>query len=77
MSTDWIKTTDNLPADETPVLILHRGEPRIGELCWEYPGFEDTYKKFQYWDCPYDDGQIWDWLDVSHWMPLPECPEQD
>lgn len=71
---EWIETTEYLPENETPVLIVINGAIRIGELRWEHPGFEDTYKSFQYWDDPEDDGQIWDWVDVTHWMPLPELP---
>lgn len=31
---------------ETPVLILYKGEWRIGEQRWDHPGFEDTYKSY-------------------------------
>lgn len=71
---DWIKVSDQRPKDETPVLIIHCGEIRIGEIRWEHPSFEDTYEAFPYWDDPYDDGQGWEWPDVTHWMPLPEMP---
>ena len=71
----WISTSRQLPSDETPVLILRSGEVRIGERRWDYPGFEDTYRAFWYWEDPNDDGQAWeDNNDVTHWMPLPEAP---
>jgi hypothetical protein len=64
-----------LPDDETPVLLLfYNWNIRIGELRWERPGYEDTFKAFQYWDDPDNDGQEWDWGDVIGWMPLPEAP---
>lgn len=69
-----IATSEKLPPDETPVLILHRGEWRIGELRWEHPTWEDTYQAFQYWDNPHDDGQEWEWQDVTHWAELPDIP---
>ncbi len=68
----WVSVEERLPADETPVLILRNQEVRIGELRWEHPGFEDTYKAFRYWDDPLNDGQCWEWPEITHWMPLPK-----
>lgn len=70
----WKKTVNELPPDETPVLIILNGEIRIGELRWETPGWEETYEAFRYWDDPNDDGQIWEWHDVTHWMEIPDLP---
>lgn len=70
--TDWITTESRLPDDETPVLIIRNGVHAIGELRWEHPGFEDTFKAFRYWDDPVNDGQDWEWHSVTHWMPLPD-----
>jgi hypothetical protein len=70
----WVSIHERLPADETPVLIICNGCVKIGELRWEHPTFEETYEPFRYWDDPHDDGQIWEWTDVTHWMPLPEPP---
>lgn len=70
----WIKTANELPPDETPVLIILNGEIRIGELRWEHPSWEETYEAFRYWDNPNDDGQIWEWHDVTHWQYMPEIP---
>jgi len=70
----WTKTADALPTEETPVLILHCGKPRIGQRVWDHPGYEDTYKAYWYWDDPEDDGQGWDNCDITHWMPLPAAP---
>ena len=72
---NWIRIKDRLPEDETPVLIVINGIIRIAALYWEHPGFEDTYKAFQYWDDPEDDGQAWEWFDVTHWRELPAMPE--
>jgi hypothetical protein len=71
---DWILTTKALPPDETPVLIVHSGVVKIGELRWESPGFEDTFRPYRYWDDPVNDGQGWEWHDVTHWMQLPGVP---
>jgi hypothetical protein len=70
-----VRTIDDLPPIETEVLILVRGRWRIGALQWETPGFEDTFKAFKYWDDPEDDGQDWEWYDVTHWCSLPALPE--
>jgi hypothetical protein len=72
----WISVDERLPADETPVLIMLRGEIAIGELRWEHPSHEETYESFRYWDNPSDDGQDWQWPDVTHWMLLPAAPKE-
>ena len=71
----WISVDERLPENETPVLIWHRDRLRIAEIRTEEPGWEDTYKAFEYWDEPYNDGQDIEWGDVSHWQPLPEPPD--
>jgi len=74
----WISVEDELPKDETPVIVWFRGrEQRIAELGWEYPSYEETWNKYEYWDCPYNDGQDWGWDDITHWMPLPDPPKED
>lgn len=72
--TTWTPTSESLPPDETPVLIVLSGEIRIGALNWEIPGWEETYEAFRYWDDPNDDGQGWEWNDVTHWTHLPSLP---
>jgi hypothetical protein len=73
--TEWTATSDRLPPDETPVLVaFHNGARRIAALFWEEPGYEDTFARYQYWDDPDDDGQNWDWADITHWAPLLEVP---
>ena len=73
---EWQKTSESLPADETPVLVVRNGEIHIGELRWDYPHFEDGYEAFRYWDAPNNDGRDWQWPEVTHWMPLPEIPNE-
>ncbi len=73
-SSQWIACTARMPPDETPVLVLRNGEIRMGELRWEHPGYEDTYKAFRYWDDPTNDGQGWEHFEITHWTPLPEKP---
>ena len=76
MISEWIKVEDKRPKSETPVLIVYKGTIRVGKIRWEYPTHEDTYHAFSYWDDPFDDGQDWEWPDVTHWMPLPEPPDR-
>ena len=73
----WIRVDERLPHKETPVLIILDGKIRIGEIRWAHPGFEDTYKSYRFWDDPDDDGQCWEWNDITHWMPLPELPMEE
>lgn len=70
----WKSTENVLPQVETPVLILHNGILRIGELRWDHPGPEDMYESYRYWDDPADEGQIWESPDVTHWTALPKMP---
>lgn len=72
----WISVRDRLPSDETPVLVYFDvlDAIRIGELRWEHPGFEDSYESFRYWDDPQDDGQGWEWHEITHWCPLLAAP---
>lgn len=71
---DWISVTVELPKEETPVLVLLNGKPRVGERRWEMPSYEDTFKAYWYWDDPEDDGQCWEVPDITHWMPIPPAP---
>ena len=73
----WIKCSDRLPPDETDVLIVVNGQQRIGALFWETPTFEETFKAFRYWDDAENEGQSWEWDDVTHWQPLPPFPPTD
>jgi hypothetical protein len=68
----WFAANDKLPPDETPVLAIVKGKPRIAELRWDYPGHEDTYQSYRYWDDPENDGQAWEISDVSLWTFIPE-----
>ena len=73
--TDWISTRDQMPDLDTTVLIVLCGNIRMGELRFEHPSYEDTHNGFEYWDDPYDEGQCWDFPDVTHWTPLPSLPD--
>lgn len=66
----WTRTQDKTPSDETEVLILVNGVRRIGWVLWETPSYEEIFKAFPYWDDPHNDGQGWEWDDVTHWAPL-------
>lgn len=67
----WISVEERLPDEELSVLIILNGEIRIGCLIREDPAYEETFKSFTFWDDPNDDGQGWEWHDITHWQPLP------
>ena len=72
----WVSVNENLPNDETPVLIRFiDGSVRIGEVRWEIPTFEETFKAFRYWDDPYNDGMNWEWYDIISWRNIPKDKE--
>lgn len=73
----WIDCEKQLPPDETPVLAVLCGvdTPRIVELRWERPTWEETFQPFQYWDDPLNEGSDIEWTEVVCWMPLPEMPK--
>lgn len=68
----WVLADDELPPDETPVLIMRNGILGIGEIRWDHPGHEDNYSSYRYWDDPNNDGQCWDMTEITHWMYKPD-----
>lgn len=70
----WISTNEKWPKDETIVLIVYKGDIKLGGVFMDYPSHEEIYESFQYWDSP-DGGAGWECWEVTHWMPLPEVPE--
>ena len=68
----WIPTEERLPDVETQVLVkMFDGKVRFGELRWRRPTYEETFPAFLYFDDPTNDGQDWDWFDITHWTPMP------
>jgi hypothetical protein len=59
---------------ETPLIALYRGQWRILERRTETPNWEETFKEFDYWDDPNNEGQEIDDHYVTHWMHLPPIP---
>ena len=74
MHPHWMSVADYLPPDETPVLVLRCGAVLLGEMRWEHPGPEDSYRSFRYWGDPNDDGQCWELDEITHWAPIPQPP---
>jgi hypothetical protein len=70
----WIPTRERLPEEGTPVLILRKGETRIGERRWERPAYEETFSAFWFWDDPSNEGQDWENDEITYWRPLPPPP---
>jgi hypothetical protein len=73
----WIKVEDRLPPVDIPVLVLLGNIITVGVLVWEEPSWEETYEAYRCWDDPYNPGADWQWHDITHWMPLPELPQND
>ena len=71
---EWISVEDRLPQPETDVLIMRLGQIRIGAIFIEHESWEEGGREIHYWDDSNDDGQGWNWCEVTHWMPLPAAP---
>ena len=67
----WIPVTERLP-DKDGTYIVHFATKSVGDA--EY---ESIYGSFGYWrDISWDDDADWfPYVDVTHWMPLPEPPK--
>lgn len=66
----WIACVDELPPQETEVLVMVKGKRRVGTLEWDVAGPEDSYKSYQYWEDS-ENHYDWEWDDVTHWQHLP------
>ena len=71
-SDGWIACTDELPPQETEVLVMVKGKRRVGSLEWDVAGPEDSYKSYQYWEDS-ENHYDWEWDDVTHWQHLPQA----
>lgn len=62
--TEWVKCSDRLPEKDIGILIFWNGNVRMAEL-------QNTGSHFDFFVSGtfYLDGE-----DVTHWMPLPEPP---
>ena len=73
--TKWIRVEDHIPNTEDDVLVVMGENIVIVHLRWYYPTHEDSYEAFQYWS-DNDGAMVIDWHEVTHWMPLPELPNE-
>ena len=65
----WIPVTERLPENWTSV-IVHRKDGGI--FIWEYFNTSPTD------ECWIDDSMnVYSFYDVTHWMPLPQPPEEE
>jgi len=71
---EWISVDDRLPDEGTDVLALRLGKQCIAAIFVEVQSYEEGGRRIRYWDDPNDDGQGWEWDEVTHWMPLPAVP---
>ncbi|NJZ17370.1 DUF551 domain-containing protein [Escherichia coli] len=67
----WISCSDRMPEDTKMLLAFSQGQ--IVAAYWNWVVSPIDYKKYRAFT--YLSGNILD--DVTHWMPLPEPPEQD
>ncbi|ELV1318666.1 DUF551 domain-containing protein [Escherichia coli] len=67
----WISCSDRMPEDTKMLLAFSQGQ--IVAAYWNWVISPIDYKKYRAFT--YLSGNILD--DVTHWMPLPEPPEQD
>lgn len=67
----WISCSERMPEDTKMLLAFSQGE--IVAAYWNWVMSPIDYKKYRAFT--YLSGNILD--DVTHWMPLPEPPEQD
>lgn len=67
----WISCSDRMPEDTKMLLSFSQGE--IVAAYWNWVVNPIDYKKYRAFT--YLSGNILD--DVTHWMPLPEPPQQD
>lgn len=67
----WISCSDRMPEDTKMLLAFSQGQ--IVAAYWNWVMSPIDYKKYRAFT--YLSGNILD--DVTHWMPLPEPPEQD
>ena len=66
--TRWIPVSDRLPDDRTSILVYHNISGLTDEA-WFYKHIRHPLHEYDI------DDQYWS--DVTHWMPLPEPPEQE
>ncbi|MCK3082672.1 DUF550 domain-containing protein [Escherichia coli] len=67
----WISCSERMPEDNKMLLAFSQGQ--IVAAYWNWVMSPIDYKKYRAFT--YLSGNILD--DVTHWMPLPEPPEQD
>ena len=70
---EWIKTEDDLPETQESVLVFCGKSMRVGScvlgrwiLSGSFHEYDESDEDWDY-DCVY--------LNVTHWMPLPELPK--
>ena len=73
----WISVNDDLPMIGEPVLAMRCGEPVIAGMFEEPEDWESDMRAYYYWDDFNNDGQGWEYNEITHWMPLPAPPEDN
>lgn len=71
----WYSLAVARPKLEAEIQILFlNGQIRPAMLLWQEPTYEENHKGYHYFDCPYDDGQDWDWNEIAYWREKPDYP---
>lgn len=72
------KPIETAPKDGTPILILdwlfEKNIPKVSIAYWGEDERGGAWCDYRYWEDP-DEEHGWEYEEVSHWMPLPELPE--
>lgn len=73
---EWIKCSDRLPGEGQSVLIWERGNVPISALYTKKEGKYRQWQEFCNCHCGDGEGPGFYQREVSHWMPLPEIPNE-
>lgn len=70
----WRMCAVEMPPLDVPVLTFNTEDDavRVLERRKEWPGHEDVFAPYDYWDDPYNDGQDLDSWAIVAWRPLPK-----
>lgn len=65
---EWIKVQNRLPENPAPVLVVVRNRIALAEWKTDEQRFGFTTR---------EDAALWLAEEITHWMPLPELPDEE